>query len=84
MSELAFWASYGINPFERANELYASRPGADRPKREPKRRIVKTKPRKPRGQRRAVGKGPKMQSRSTFPPKGSRPFSRKTQGVING
>lgn len=53
MSELAFWASYGIDPFDRAQELYASRPGADKPKRE-RRRERKTKPRKPKSERRPI------------------------------
>jgi len=32
------------------------------------------KPRPPKGERRAVPKGPKLESRSTFPPKGTRKF----------
>lgn len=51
--ELAWWASYGIDPLDRAIELYASRPGADKPKRE-RRRERKTKPRKPKSERRPI------------------------------
>jgi hypothetical protein len=56
-NELRFWASYGIDPFALCEALYASRPGASRPRREPRRRIVKTVARKPAEQRRKVGQG---------------------------
>ena len=66
-NELQWWASYGIaDPFALADTLYASRPGASVPRRE-RRRIAKTKLRKPKEQRRAVGKSRPMESRSEWP-----------------
>lgn len=70
-NELDWWAGYGINPFDRAQQLYASRPGADKPKHE-RPRIRKARPRKSPEQRRAIPAGRKLESRSTFPPKGIR------------
>lgn len=81
-SELGWWAGMGIaDPFAVAVALYASRPGASTPRREPKRHIVKTRVRKPKGQRRPVPQGRPLKSRSTFPPKGTRtlPFREKEQ-----
>lgn len=67
-TELAFWASYGIpDPHGLAVELYASRPSKPR-----ERRTRKAKPRKPKGARHPVGPSRKLESRSTFAPKGTR------------
>jgi hypothetical protein len=73
MAELGFWARYGINPFLAASELYATRP----PRREPRRRIVKTVTRKPKSERRSIGKGPPLQSANRLPPKGSVKFQKR-------
>lgn len=79
-SELGWWAGMGIpDPFAVAATLYANRPGASNPPRPERRKIVKTKPRKPKAERRAVPQGRALESHSTFPPKGSRKIpSRKT------
>ena len=76
-NELAWWASYGIDPFPVAVALYASRPGANLPRREPRRRIVKTVTRKPKSERRSIGKGPPLQSANRLPPKGSVKFQKR-------
>jgi hypothetical protein len=56
-NELGWWASKGIpDPFALAQALYASRPGANMPRREPRRRIVKTVARKPSGRKVPAGK----------------------------
>jgi CRISPR/Cas system endoribonuclease Cas6 (RAMP superfamily) len=52
-NELAWWASYGIDPFATAVALYASWPGASRPKRE-RRQIVRTVKRKPKSERQSI------------------------------
>jgi hypothetical protein len=68
-SELGWWAGMGIpDPFAVAIALYASRPGADRPRAE-RRPIAKpVKPRKPAAERRPMPKGKRLESGSTFPP----------------
>jgi hypothetical protein len=69
-NELAWWASYGIpDPFAKAVELYASRPGASKPPQERRRRKPKPTVRKPRGERRQVPKGKPLESRPTDWPK---------------
>lgn len=74
-NELAWWLSYGIaDPFALCVALYASRP----PRREPRRRIVKTV-RKPAAERRRIPAGKPLESRSTFAPKGSRKSRQKEQ-----
>lgn len=70
--ELAWWASYGIDPHAEAVALCASRPA--KPKRERRKREKPTPPRKPPDQRRKVSKGKPLESRSSFAPKGSRKF----------
>lgn len=52
-NELAFWLRYGIDPFATAVALYASWPGASRPKRE-RRQIVRTVTRKPKAERQSI------------------------------
>lgn len=53
----------------------AAKPFAERP----------VKPRPPKSERRAIPAGKPLESRPNWPPKGSRPFSRKPQtGVSNG
>jgi hypothetical protein len=77
-NELSFWLRYGIaDPFALAIALYASRPGAGLPKREPKRRIIKTPVRKPKGERRSIPKGSKLTTTSRLPTKGQVKFPRK-------
>ena len=68
--ELAWWASYGIDPFVIAIELYAARPGADKPKRERRKQPAKRRERKPKSERRKVGKGPPLKSANRLPKKG--------------
>lgn len=69
-SELAWWASYGLDPFVIAIALYAARPGADKPKRERQKRPAKRRERKPPEQRRKVGKGQPLKSANRLPKKG--------------
>lgn len=52
-NELAWWASYGIDPHATAVALYASWPGANRARPE-RRKIVKTPARKPKADRKAI------------------------------
>lgn len=75
-NELAWWASYGIDPFPVAVALYASRPGANLPRREPRRQIVKTG-RKPKAFRRSIGKGRPLKSATRLPQKGDVKFPRR-------
>lgn len=64
-SELGWWAGMGIpDPFAVAVALYASRPGAYAPQRERRPRTPKPILRKPKGQRKAVPAGRKLQSRN--------------------
>ena len=77
--ELAWWASYGIDPFVVAIELYASRPGADKPRRERGKRATKRKPRKPKGERRSMPKGPPLKSANRLPGKGQMKFPRRSR-----
>jgi hypothetical protein len=68
-NELQWWASYGIpDPHALAIALYAARPNASRPKVERPRKSPTVHVRKPPEQRRKVGKGRPMESRSTFQP----------------
>ena len=79
MSELSFWLRYGIaDPFALAIALHAGRPGAGLPKREPKRRIVKTV-RKPKSERRSIPKGPPLKSANRLPGKGQMKFPRRSR-----
>ena len=71
-NEMDWWASYGIDPHTEAVALYASRPGADKPKRDRPRRAPKAKTRKPPNERRSVPAGRPLESRSNWPEKGSR------------
>ena len=78
MSELSFWLRYGIaDPFALAIALHAGRPGAGLPKREPKRRIVKTV-RKPKSERRSIPNGPPLKSANRLPGKGQMKFQRRS------
>jgi hypothetical protein len=69
-NELAWWVSYGLDPFVIAIELYAARPGADKPKRERRKQPAKRRERKPPEQRRKVGKGQPLKSANRLPKKG--------------
>jgi hypothetical protein len=74
-NELLWWASYGIaDPFALAADLYASRPGASKPRQQSAKRERPVPPRKPKEQRANVGNGQsrKLESRPNWPPKGSR------------
>lgn len=86
-NELLWWASKGIpDPFAVAKAIYASRPGASQPR---PRKAPKVRVRKPSDKRHkvAVGrrlpKGRPMESRSNFPPAGTRklgsPILRKSE-----
>ena len=76
-NELAWWAGKGIaDPFAVALAIYTSRPGSSAPRRE-RRRIAKSKLRKPKSERRSIPKGKPMQSRPNWPPKGVRKIARR-------
>lgn len=64
-NELQWWASKGIpDPFTKAEELYAGRPGASKPPVERRRRKRSVAARKPRAQRQ------KISGRSDIPSRG--------------
>lgn len=70
--ELAWWVSKGIHdPHAVAVALYATRPAELRPLPAPA-RPKKVRTRKSPSERRKVASGRKLESRSTFPPKGTR------------
>lgn len=76
-SELGWWAGMGlVDPFAVAVALYASRPGASRPRVERARKAPKVRVRKSPELRRKVPAGKPMESRSSFPPAGTRKIAR--------
>lgn len=77
-NELAWWASYGIDPFPLAISLYASRPRASEPPRERKRREPKVKPRRPKSERKRMTGRTEIQQR---PRTKAKPQRRASSGI---
>lgn len=76
-SELGWWAGMGIvDPFAVAVALYANRPNASAPRRE-RARKARVYVRKPPAERKRIPPGPKLTTRSNWPPPGSRKLNSK-------
>jgi hypothetical protein len=77
--ELAWWRSYGLDPFVIAIELYASRPGADKPRRERRKQPARRRERKAPEQRRKISAGKPLTGRGFA--KGHRPLRTRKETV---